>query len=109
MKTIIGAVVAAVGASVCCIGPVVLTALGAGALSAAAIKFEAYRPAFLIVTVAFLGSGFYTTYRLSAAERCATDGTCRPSSKRVAKVVLWLATLLVILLVTFPYYINLFF
>ena len=108
MKPIIGAVVAAVGASICCIGPVVLTALGAGALSAAAIKFEAYRPAFLIVTVAFLGAGFYRTYRPSAAESCAPDGTCQPSSRRVAKVVLWLATVLAILLVTFPYYINVF-
>lgn len=107
MKTIVGALVAAVGASVCCIGPVVLTALGAGTLSAAAIKFEAYRPAFLTVTVAFLGAGFYTTYRRSAAQSCA-DGTCQPSSRRVTKVVLWLATVLVILLVTFPYYINLF-
>lgn len=109
MKAMIGAVVAAVGASICCIGPVVLTALGAGALSAAAIKVEAYRPALLIVTVTFLGAGFYTTYRPSAAQSCAPDGTCQPSSRRVAKVVLWLATVLVILLVTFPYYINLFF
>ncbi len=108
MKTVLGAMVAAVGASVCCIGPVVFTALGAGALSAAAIKFEAYRPAFLMVTVALLGAGFYTTYRPSATASCATDGTCQPPSRRVAKVGLWLATVLVILLVTFPYYINLF-
>lgn len=108
MKATIGAVAAAVGASICCIGPVVFTALGAGALSAAAIAFGAYRPAFLAVTVAFLGAGFYTTYRPSPVERCATDGTCQPSSRRAAKAVLWLATVLVILLVTFPYYVNLF-
>lgn len=107
MKTIIGSVVAAVGASVCCIGPLVFTALGAGALSAVAIRFEAYRPAFLIVSVALLGAGFYTTYKPPAPERCGTDGTCQPSSREVAKAALWLATLLVILLATFPYYINL--
>lgn len=109
MKALIGAVAAAAGASVCCIGPLVLTALGAGALSAVAIRFEAYRPAFLVVTVALLGTGFYTTYRPSAAASCAADGACRPASRRAARVVLWLATVLVILLVTFPYYINLFF
>lgn len=98
MKTIVGAMVAAVGASVCCIGPVVFTALGAGALSAAAIKFEAYRPAFLMVTVALLGAGFYTTYRPSATASCATDGACQLSSRRVAKAALWLATILAILL-----------
>lgn len=108
MKMVIGSVLAAVGASICCIGPVVFTALGVGALSAAAVRFEVYRPVFLIATTALLAAGFYTTYRPSVPKSCRTDGTCAPPSKRVAKIVLWLATLLVILLVTFPYYVSLF-
>lgn len=108
MKTAIASVLAATGASICCIGPVLLSVLGAGALGAAAARFEVYRPIFLTITVALLGAAFYSTYRPSAAESCGPDGTCRPASKRFAKVALWLATLLVILLVTFSYYINLF-
>lgn len=107
MKVVIGSVVAAVGASICCIGPVVFTALGVGTLSAAAVRFEVYRPGFLIATTVLLAAGFYTTYRPSVPENCRTDGACPPASKRVAKIVLWFATLLVILLVTFPYYVNL--
>lgn len=107
MKMVIGSLLAAVGASICCTGPVVFSALGVGTLSAAAIKFEVYRPVFLIVTTVLLGASFYTTYRPSMAETCATDSTCAPVSKRGAKIVLWLVTLLVILLVTFPYYVNL--
>lgn len=108
MKTAIASVLAAAGASICCIGPVVLSALGAGALGAAAAQFEAYRPMFLTVTVALLGAAFYMTYRPSAPENCGPDGTCRPASRRVAKIGLWVATLLVILLVTFPYYVEFF-
>ena len=106
MKLVIGSVFAAAGASVCCIGPVLLSALGAGALSAAAAQFEVYRPIFLTLTVALLGAGFYTTYGQPPATSCDPDGTCRPGSKRAAKIVLWLATVLIILLVTFPYYIG---
>lgn len=106
--TAIGSVIAAVGASICCIGPVVLSALGAGTLGAAAAGFDAYRPAFLTATAILLGATFYATYRSSAAEGWGPDGTCEPASRRIAKIVFWLATLLVILLVAFPYYINFF-
>jgi mercuric ion transport protein len=108
VKMVIGSVLAATGASICCIGPVLFTVLGAGAAGAAASQFEAYRPIFLAVTVALLGGAFYTTYRPSASENCGPEGTCRPASRRVAKIGLWLATLLVILLVTFPYYVEFF-
>lgn len=47
MKTIVGSEITAVAASACCLGPVVLSAIGAGALGAAAVKLEALRPLFL--------------------------------------------------------------
>lgn len=105
MNTVIGSVLAAVGASMCCIGPVVFAALGAGALGTAATRFEPYRQLFLMLTAALLAGSFYVAYRPSG-DACAADGTCRPAPKRTAKLVLWLATLLVMLLVTFPYYVN---
>jgi mercuric ion transport protein len=105
---VIGSVLAATGASICCIGPVLFSVLGAGAVGAAAAQFEAYRPILLTVTVALLGAAFYTTYRPSAPENCGPEGACQPASKRVAKIGLWLATLFVILLVTFPYYVEFF-
>lgn len=106
MKTIVGSVITAVAASACCLGPVVLSAVGAGALGAAAVKLEPLRPVFLALTAAFLVAGFVITYRRSPSEQCATDAACAPSSRRRAKVVLWLATIAVILLVAFPYYVN---
>ena len=106
MKTIVASTIAAVAASACCLGPFVLSLVGAGALGAAATQLEPYRPFLLGLTFVLLGSGFYVTYRPPHGTRCATDGPCATSSNRAAKVVLWIATLLVILLVAFPYYID---
>lgn len=105
MKTAIGSVVAAVAASACCLGPVLLTAVGAGALGAAATKLAPHRPFLLGLTTVLLGVGFYATYR-PVPDTCAPDETCRPSPTRAAKVALWVATALVIIIATFPYYVN---
>lgn len=104
MKAIVGSVVAAVAASVCCIGPVVATAIGAGALGAASLRLEPYRPAFLGLTGVLLGMAFLATYRREQAQ--CSNGTCAPSSRRTAKIVLWVAVVFAALLATFPYYVN---
>ncbi len=106
MKTIVASVITAVGASACCLGPFVLSLVGAGALGAAATQFEPYRPFLLGVTFVLLASAFYVTYRSAKGSSCAADGGCTTSSNRTAKIVLWIATLLVVLLVAFPYYIE---
>lgn len=105
MKTIVGSVVAATVASACCLGPVVLSALGAGALGATVVTLESYRPLFLGLTLVLLCAAFYTTYRPGKGEVCRADGSCTMSSRR-ARIALWVAAVLVILLVTFPYYVN---
>jgi mercuric ion transport protein len=106
MKTAIGAIGAAVAASACCIGPVVFSLLGAGALSAFAVKLEVYRPWFLGLTLVLVGAAFYSAYRPAANERCAADRTCTPDSKRAAKIMVWIAAALAVLLIAFPYYIG---
>lgn len=107
MKAAVGSVLAAVAGSACCIGPVVLSALGAGALgAAAAVSLEPYRPAFLSLAAALLGVAFYTRYGPAPSESCSAEGACRPSSRRTAQIVLWITTMLVVLLATFPYYVN---
>ncbi|OFV89944.1 MAG: hypothetical protein A3H95_09635 [Acidobacteria bacterium RIFCSPLOWO2_02_FULL_64_15] len=102
MKAVIGSVVAAVAASACCLGPVVFSLVGAGALGAASMRLEPYRPWFLGLTAVLLGMGFVATDGRQPAA-CA-DGTCAPSSRRTARIMLWLAVVLVGLLATFPYY-----
>ena len=104
MKAVVASVVAATAASVCCIGPVVAAVLGAGALGAASKRFEPYRPWLLGLTVVLLGMAFATTYRREPA--ACGDGSCASSSRRTAKIVLWVAVVLVGMLAAFPYYLE---
>ncbi len=105
MKAVTGAIGAAIAASACCLGPVVLSAIGAGVLGAAATRLQPYRPWFLALTAVLLGAAFFVTYR-PGREACSADGSCAPSSRRAARIVLWLAVAAVALLATFPYYAN---
>lgn len=104
MKAGIGAAVAAILASACCLGPVVLTSIGAGTLVASAVSLHPYQPLFLGLTAMFLAIGFYTAYRPGRGAACAPGGSCVPSAKRASKMLLWVATVVAALAATFPYY-----
>lgn len=101
---VVGAIGAAVLASICCIGPVVLVGLGIGAVTAAQ-EFAPLRPYFLALTAVFLGLGFYFAYRKpKAAPACDGEACEVPRLARLGRPLLWVATVVVVGLVTFPYY-----
>ena len=103
--TIGGAIVAAIAASSCCIGPLILAALGVGGAGAFAL-LGAYRPYILGVTGVLLAGGFYLTYRKPHAVVPQGDacGCEQPSPKagRAAKIGLWIATSLVVVFAAAP-------
>lgn len=95
-----GSILAAITASLCCIGPLVAAVLGASGFAAASF-FSKWRPVLLAVTFLLLGLAWLLTYRKSKAE-CA-DGTCQ--TKPVArwnKIVLTFATIFVLVSAAFP-------
>jgi len=100
-----GAIVGAVAASVCCVVPLVLLALGiSGAWVSSLTVLQPYRPIFIIVTLLFLGYAFYRVYRKPKEEDCEPGSYCaNPKSDRINKIALWTVTLLVIGLLVFPY------
>lgn len=106
MKTIIASIVAAVAASACCLGPVVFSIVGAGALGATAVALEPLRPLLLVVTGALLVAGFYITYRRGPAQACGPGENCHPRANKMVRTLLWIAAAVVVLLVTFPYYVK---
>jgi mercuric ion transport protein len=106
MKTMVASVVAAVGASACCLGPIVFSLLGAGALGAASVRLEPLRPVMLALTGALLAGAFYTVYRRPSGDACDANGVCPPDRNRRAKQVLWVAAVIVVLLAAFPYYVG---
>lgn len=101
--TLFGALGAGLLASVCCIGPLVLAGMGAGAV-AAAQQLEPLRPLFVTLTFLFLGVGFYLAYRKPKAAACEGEVCERPAAARWGRPLLWLVTALVLALVAFPYY-----
>ena len=85
-----GAVLAAVTASVCCVGPLLLLGLGvSGAWIGTLMALEPLRPLFSILALAFLGFAFYRAYRTPGAEECAEGSHCaRSGSRRFTRITL---------------------
>lgn len=101
--TIGGAVVAAFASAACCLGPLVLTILGIGG-AASAVALKPYRPYLLGLTAVLLGFGFYLAYRRPATD-CGPGQACElPRAKRAGRVALWIATIVILVVVTFPEY-----
>jgi len=100
----VGAVLAAFAASLCCLGPLILAGLGVGA--AAFSPFVALRPYFFGLSAFLLVTGFYFAYRKPKASQACEGQTCAPESRtrRLAKPMLWLATVAVLALAFFPSY-----
>lgn len=98
-----GGILGAIGASACCILPLVLFSLGiTGAWIGQLTALSAYKAFFIIPTLACLAYGYWLVYRQPKAA-CA-DGTCtRPLPNRIVKGALWFATALIGLAMAWPY------
>ena len=103
----LGAVGAAFLASLCCVGPLVFVAFGVGA--GLASSFEPLRPLFTMLTLALLAVGFYVVYgrrrTMGQADgtTCGPDGSCAvPRYHMRDRILLWLATMIAIVFLTFP-------
>lgn len=109
--TLAGGVLASVGASVCCAGPLLLLSLGiGGAWIGNLTAFEPYRPLFLAVAAGFLILSYRKIYRPASAENCAPGTVCAvPSVRRLYKVLFWSAAALVLFAATFTYFAPLFY
>ncbi len=101
-----GSVVAAFLASLCCLGPLLLGSIGLGAAMAA--TFAPLRPYFLALSAVLLAAGFYLVYHKPRTAPACEGETCTPQSntRRLAKPLLWLATLVMLALAFFPKYGN---
>ena len=112
---IIGTLLSAFLASVCCVGPVVFAALGVGAgatgiLSASAdlaTSFVPFRPLFIGISVLFLGFAFYSVYRkkgIGSSEHCVCDMEQGGQIKKRSRSLVWLMAAVSMILITLPYF-----
>jgi mercuric ion transport protein len=99
----VAAVLAAFGASLCCIGPVAAALFGLSSLAALA-RYESLRPAFLLTTFAGLGTAFFLNYRRTPSA-CEADAECADRIRN-SRLFLWIATAAALVIVTFPTWSN---
>ena len=95
-----GAVLAALGASLCCILPVAVAVLGVGSAALGA-KLEPFRPWLAGLTVIFLGFAFYQAYK---PVECEPGEACAVPSRRRHRLALWMVAVVAVALMAFPYY-----
>lgn len=93
----LGGVFGAIGASTCCIVPLILFSLGvSGAWVGNLTALEPYKPIFIVFTLGFLGYGYWIVYRKPKA--CAEGEACaRPLPNRLVKSALWVSTFLILI------------
>lgn len=96
------AVAAALAASVCCLGPILLVSLGAGGAWIGSLStLEPFRPWLMLLTALLLAFAFRRTYR--RREACADGAACaRPAVRQGSRVALWLVTVAVAGLLVLP-------
>lgn len=96
---------AAVGASICCLGPLVLLALGiGGAWAGALMAMEPLRPVFVVLALTALGWAFYQVYR---PVDCNAGATCfNPRQRWRHRAMAWVAAVVILALLASPYIVE---
>lgn len=101
--------VAALGASACCAGPLVLVLLGvSGAWGSRLVAMEPLQPYLVAIALAFFGFAFYRLYRTRngcvPAEACVAPVVCRRQ-----RVIFWIVAVIAAAMMAFPLYAPLFY
>lgn len=108
--SVVGAVGAAVAGAACCVGPLIVAVLGVGG-AGAMVALAPYRPFFMAGTALMLGVGFFLVYRrrpvpAATGDACGCDEPAPKRKRDLAKVMLWVATVLVVGFTVSPYVIG---
>ena len=100
--TSVGGVIAAIFASLCCIGPVMLAFMGVSSIAAFS-ALETYRPYLIGFTISLIGIAFFFTYRKREVK--CEDGTCKVVRAGLwNKIGVWTATVIAVGALAFPYF-----
>ena len=101
--------IAAILASTCCLGPLILITLGfSGAWIRSLAVLEPYRPIF--IGAALIALFFAWRSIFFPATSCNPDEVCAiPQVRATYKLIFWIVTMLVLIALTFPYFAPLFY
>ena len=101
--SLVAGVLAGLGASVCCVGPLVLLGLGiSGAWIGHLSALEPIRPIFVVVTLLFLGLALRRLYLVPQV--CEPGTACAdPATLRRQRAIFWLVTAALLGLLAVPW------
>lgn len=101
-SSLVDSVLAAVGASVCCVGPLVLLTLGiGGAWVSSLTALEPLRPWFIALTLLFLGLAFRRLYL--QPQVCEPGSACaEPIVLQRQRLIFWAIALALFVLLSVP-------
>lgn len=94
-------VATALGASLCCVGPVLAAVAGIGGAGLAS-RFEPLRPYLLAATVLLFVVAGFALHRPESDATCRRSGACGPAKRRRERAVFWLAAGVAVIVAAFP-------
>ena len=108
-QTLIAGFLAGIGASLCCVAPLMLLSLGMGGAWVANLTvLEPARPFFMGLTLLFIGLSFRQLYLPNKA--CETDKPCSDNEViRKQRCIFWGVTIPLLGLLAFPWIAPLFY
>jgi len=107
--SLIAGALGAIGASLCCVGPLVLLTLGIGGTWISRLTaLEPLRPLFVVLTLVFLALAFNKLYL--TPRTCVTDQPCAGDAMlKRRRLMFWMVSIPLIALLAFPWYAPLFY
>lgn len=107
--SLIAGILAAIGASVCCVGPLVLLTLGIGGTWVGTLTaMEPYRPILIGLTLLFLGLAFRKLYLVPRL--CLPGTPCAdPRTIKRQRLIFWIVAVLLLGLLAVPSLARLFY
>ena len=106
---LVGAVLAGIGASVCCVGPLLLLSLGiGGAWIAHLTALEPYRPIFIGIALVLFGLAFRKLYLIP--QSCGVDNDCMTErTRKMHRVFFWVLVPITLGLLASPWVLPIFY
>jgi mercuric ion transport protein len=108
-QAMIAGILTGIGASLCCVAPLLFVGLGmGGAWLANLTVLEPLRPLFIIATLGFIGFAFYQLYL--ASKECGPNKRCTNEETQIKqRTLFWLVTVPLLGLLAFPWFAPLFY
>jgi mercuric ion transport protein len=107
--TLVGGALAALAASACCLGPLVLVSLGiGGAWISNLTRLEPLRPVFITVALLCMALAYWKIYQAPATASCAPGSACAlPQTNARNRTLFWGVSVLVVIALAYPYFVTL--